>query len=365
MKLYHKLIFVLFYIIAASLLVYSYVLVDPNITFINNKLWAQARELLVQFGYYQRQSSSYVFLILITALFGIHFYFVKNYKSINLLTLIIPLSLLGVFSYPFLSHDLFNYMFDAKILTYYHQNPYLHSAMDFNTDPWLRFLQWTHRTYPYGPVFLLISIVPSFLSFGKFILSFIFFKTTFALFYILTVWILGKLNKQWAVFFATSPLVIIEGLVNSHNDLIGVSLAIIGVFYLFKKSNMWARIFLLLSGGIKYITLPLLILVKDKKSKLNMLTIGVLVLFMIYLTFRSEIQPWYFLSFLVFLPFYPKIITLINTFFAGLLFSYYPYIRFGDWGMRSNVQMKHNIILAFFVANLIYLFFKLRKESKA
>ena len=39
---------------------------------------------------------------------------------------------------------------------------------------------------------------------------------------------LNKLNTKWAIFFATNPFVLIEGLTNAHNDFIAVGLAILG-----------------------------------------------------------------------------------------------------------------------------------------
>ncbi|MFS8160257.1 MAG: hypothetical protein ACMG6E_08635, partial [Candidatus Roizmanbacteria bacterium] len=105
---------------------------------------------------------------------------------------------MGLFSivmYPLLSKDFFNYLFDAKILTFYHQNPYLHKALDYPLDPWLRFMNWTHRVYPYGPAFLPITLIPSFLSFGKLIINFALFKALFALAYIHSTYLLTKMDR--------------------------------------------------------------------------------------------------------------------------------------------------------------------------
>ena len=56
-------------------------------------------------------------------------------------------ALLLVFSYNAFSYDIFNYIFDAKIFTHYHQNPYLQKALDYPGDPMLSFMRWTHRVY--------------------------------------------------------------------------------------------------------------------------------------------------------------------------------------------------------------------------
>jgi len=214
---------------------YSYVLVDPNFTLFNLPFWTTFRNAVVYFGYYQRGWSWFVYFVSVLILFGFHLYFLKKLKKYNPFKLAVLIGGLLVVSYPFLSHDFFNYLFDAKIVTLYFKNPYFYKALDFPADPWLRFMHWTHRTYPYGPIFLLITLIPSMLSFGKLVLSFLFFKITWFIFYLLSVFLLKKTNRKWAMIFATHPLIIIEGLVNNHNDLIGICLAVIGLYYLTKN----------------------------------------------------------------------------------------------------------------------------------
>lgn len=195
---------VLYILTLTAFAVYSYTLIDPNITLINNSMWATIRESLIHFGYYERQLSSQVYIVLIVLLFGFHWYFVKHYRSIALSTLLGIAFFFTMLSYPFLSHDLFNYMFDAKILTTYQENPYLHKPQDFPHDPWLRFMHWTHRTYPYGPIFLIITLVPSVLGVGKFLLTFLLFKATFFIFYALAVYALSRLEKKMGSTFCNS-----------------------------------------------------------------------------------------------------------------------------------------------------------------
>ena len=347
---------IFYFLLLFILTIYSYALVDPNLTVISSKWWEVFREKMVELGYYRRDISWIVYLIIIILLFVFNYLFIKKYKQFNSVKLAITTGIILLFSYPFLSHDFFNYMFDARIATFYHQNPYFHKALDFLTDPWLRFLHWTHRIYPYGPTFLLITLIPSFLSFGKFVLSFMFFKLTFVIFYVLTVFFLNKLNKRYAIIFATNPLVIIEGLVNSHNDLIGVSLGIIGIYLLLKNKSILARLFFILSLGIKYITFPIVFLMR-KNARWNKLIFVFLMGVILYLSIKSEIQPWYFLNLFIFIPFFVQSINRLNVFFFGLLVSYYPYIRLGGWDKPEKIILKHWIIALSVVLNAIYLFF--------
>ena len=69
--------------------------------------------------------------------------------------------------------------------------------------------------------------------------------------------------------FATHPLIIMEGLLNLHNDLIGVCLAIIGFYYLLKNKNIQARLLLTASFGIKYLTLPFLFISKKIHNRVS------------------------------------------------------------------------------------------------
>jgi len=340
--------------------------------------------MMVEFGYNRRQDSWITYLALIIILFIFHYLFIHFYKKLRLTPFKIALVIGGllVFSYPFLSADFFSYIFYARITTLYSKTPYTNIPGDFYLDPWLRFTQWTGHNSLYGPVFFLISLVPSYLGFAKLLPTFLLFKLTTVVFYFLAVWFLEKLNKKWAIIFATSPLILVEGLINGHNDLIGISLAIVGLYYYLIGTSFWqgrrprpesnldvsllprmkAFVFIILSVGIKYLTLPfLLILTKFKQNKLIVLlsVTGLIT----YWTFKSEIQPWYFIIFFGLIPFYEDLVYRLNIFFFGLLMSYYPFVRFGGWGnvrfwtTDQKVIFKHNIIIIFFLINLAYFFY--------
>ena len=339
---------------------YSYSLLDLNLTLLNFDLWTQFRNVMIQFGYFQRLNSTFVFVALICLVSGFHLYLLKNYKKYSALHLSLIIAVILLFAYPFLSHDLFNYMFDAKILTFYHQNPYLHSALDFPSAPEIRFMHWVHRTYPYGPTFLPMTLIPSLLGLGKFSLSLITFKVFFSIFYLLAVRALNKMSSEWAMFFATHPLVIIEGLMNNHNDLIAVSLGLIGIQLLWSKRTTLGRLFIVISGGIKYITLPLVI--AQKKSSLsNIVAFCSVTLLVGYLSIFQEVQTWYFMSLFVFIPYFFELIKRMQIFLIGILFSYYPFVLYGTWGDLHNLGLKHAVIIIFAMINLLTLIIERKK----
>jgi hypothetical protein len=151
--------------------------------------------------------------------------------------------------------------------------------------------------------------------------------------------------------FATQPLIIIEGLVNGHNDLIGLSLAVIGVYWVLKKKNVLGRCLLVLSAGIKYLTLPFVVLGRNKY--LNWFSLAGALIILGYLSLYNEVQPWYFLMLFVFLPINEAWLSKLNIFLIGLLLSYYPYIDLGGWADKQNVLLKHQIIMVGLGLNLL------------
>lgn len=359
----------LYGVVLFALGIYSYLLIDPNITFFQHPLWVQFRDWAVYLGYYRRDISWNVYMTLLIILFIFHYLLTKKYKHNSALTIAALIAGIGCISYPFLSHDLFNYLFDARILTHYGKNPYLFTALDFQGDLWTRFMHWTHRTYPYGPTFLPLTLIPSFLGWGKFSLTFFLYKMMNGLLYFLAVHFLNKKNKREAMFFATHPLVIIEGLVNGHNDMIAVSIGLIGIYLLERKYAFWSKVVLLFSGGIKYVTLPLVGLVVDKKHRwYTKALFGVQISLVLYLCYKMEIQPWYFLSLFAFVPFFGLYIERLSVLFFGLLLSYYPFIRFGDWTAKT-VGMKRELVFIFLALQLVYLslsiFFHSHKSFKS
>lgn len=349
-------IILLFGFVLIAFAVYSYALIDPNITFLNNAVWESFRGAMVQFGYYQRTQSWYVYAVLIIALFVLHYVMVRKYKQLQPMRVAVTAGIILLAAYPFLTHDFFNYMFDAKILTFYHQNPYLHKALDFPADPWLRFMHWTHRTYPYGPSFLLITLIPSFLSMGKFLLDFLLFKTVFVGCYLGAVYVLTKQSRRWAMVFATHPLILVEGLINGHNDLIAVAITIIGIFLVAKNREITGRALLVISAAIKYTTLP--VIIAGRNRWMNYAALAGVVALLGYLSFRSEVQPWYFLTLFVFVPYIEEAVKDIDIFLAGLLFSYYPYIALGGWDTPQKVNQKHVIIGVALIANVVYIIWR-------
>ena len=120
---------IIYYLLLLALSIYSYSLIDLNLTMINHPLWNWFRSQIINIGYFKRELSWWIYFTIICLLFVFYFLIIKQSKKISPVRLAIIIGGILLFSYPFLSHDFFNYMFDAKILTFYGKNPYLFKAL--------------------------------------------------------------------------------------------------------------------------------------------------------------------------------------------------------------------------------------------
>src|SRR3989338_3755047 len=185
------------------LVLFSYTQVDLNLTISSNPIYQKAQQFLTYIGYFRRPYASFLYLIILAGLYITYSIILrmasrKNF-SLGFLWQVIGLSMIFLFfAYPAFSHDFFNYMFDARIVTTYHLNPYFYKALDFPADLWIRFMHWTHRTYPYGPIWLLVTLPFSFLGFCKFVLTLVLFKVMFLIFYLSNIFLIWKISNNKA-----------------------------------------------------------------------------------------------------------------------------------------------------------------------
>lgn len=357
-----------YYLIYAIVLgiasVYSYVLLDPNITLLNHPAWTAFRDAAVQIGYHNRPLSTAIYLAILAGFTGMHIWTLRRKQKPDPIKIALLIGGILTFSYPFLSHDLFNYMFDAKILTFYHQNPYVRIGLDYPDDTWIRFMHWVHRPYPYGPVFLAVSAVPSLLGMGKFLIHYFLIKALFGGFYIASVYYIGRFNKSLALFFATSPLVLVEILISSHNEVVALAFGLAGLFFMMNKDGILSTTLLIASAAVKFMSFPFMLVANGKYYWMNYFALLAMISVLVYASVKVEIQSWYFINLFFFLPIFPNLIKRFGIFFTSLLLSYYPYIMLGGWDSDFKVDLKHWIITAGFILNLIYLGYVVLKNKK-
>ncbi len=353
-----KLIFAGYFLTSVSLFLYSFTQVDLSLTLSRLSIWQEIQKSFQYIGYFQRPTSATLYVVIVFFLFLFYMLlvrlaFLKKITRKQTWILIIVTTLVLVFSYNAFSYDIFNYIFDAKIVTYYNQNPYEHKALDYPGDPMLSFMRWTHRTYPYGPIWIALSIPLSFAGSQIFLLTFFIFKILAAASFLGSAYVIEKIAKKLnlentllpVVFFAFNPLILIESLVSGHHDIVMIFFALCAFYFVFSKRYVLTVLFLLLSIGIKFATgllVPVFLYVaylhwkKEKidKEKVLLLAGGLLTVAVVFASIRTELQPWYLvwvLSFLSLLS-YKKLVFIFSTLLSlGVLLHYVPFLYTGNW----------------------------------
>ncbi len=382
-----------FLLVILFLFFYSFTQIDLSLTLSQVSIWQNIQKSFQYVGYFNRPLSTALFIILLIFMFGYYFWFLrqafrKQLKTKDIIVLIISTAFILSFSYNAFSYDLFNYIFDAKIITYYHENPYLHRAMDYPTDPMLSFMRWTHRVYPYGPIWLALTVPVSFIGMNIFLLTFFLFKFMITGFYLASVFMVYKINQKInpehaifnTAFFALNPLVIIESLVSSHHDIVMILFALFGINLFFFRKRILAIILVIVSSQVKIPTIGLLmpmvvsfIPFRDKLDNNRFIILSIISMFLAsgYALSKIEIQPWYFLWILPFVALLKpnKYVVMASIGFSlGLLLRYTVLLYFGNWdGIGVPIRNGLTIIspLVFLALIFVYDKFSISKRTQS
>jgi hypothetical protein len=311
--------------------VYSFTRQDLNLTW-----YHQLTVPLQTLGWYQRPLVTAIFVILCLLFFGIYFLLLrKNWQFSCLL----GVGLLGIFSYPLFSYDIFNYLFNAKMVWIYHANPHLQTAIEFSRDPLLRFMQNVHTSAPYAYGWTVLSLLPGLVWFtGKFTLAFWAMKVFISAFWLGQLWILKKLvnklfpQEQWRFWlFALNPLVLVETLINGHNDVAMMFFALVSYWLLLQSKKVKAILLLLLSAAIKYVTIILLPLYFLPRRFFPIF--ASLLLTAVMFVRPEQLHSWYLIwAFSLAVLAKPKwLVAVVTALTFGALLRYAPYIYYGNW----------------------------------
>jgi len=247
--------------------VFSYGYIDPHLS-----------TILPYVAYYHRPLATVVFFVLLTSLFSFYIYFIKHPPKI---WVIIAAAVIMLFSYPALTYDLFNYITTAKVLYMHHENPYVVMPIEIPNEPYLAFTRAANKVALYGPVWLAISALPHFVGGGNIWATILAFKFMNVLAYAGFGYIVWKRTKNIhnVLFFALNPLVLIEVIMNGHNDIYMMVLAIAGGY-----------LGLIASWFVKGATLPLVFVLKKPLVWTYWILAAV---FFIVAPIREELYPWY------------------------------------------------------------------------
>lgn len=362
-----KIFFTTFFLVGFFIFtLYSYAFLDTGLTLTSFKPYLEFQKQARLLGNSFRQFSAFLFLSLSLILYFVYLSLIKlgkkNIFSLkNGLYVFFGVCFILIFAYPAFSHDIFNYIFNAKIVLIFKSDPHVYTAWEF-ADPMLDFMRNVHTPAPYFYGWTIMSLLPFTLSFGQLFLSLINFKLFSLFFYFLTFLFLKKIagelklknKKERLLWFLLNPLLLIEAVGVGHNDFSMMSLLLMSFYnlILFKKSQnnlkkvnkskkdwlflFFSCLFFLLSVSIKYATVvlvPLFFIFYFKKDFDLGFWSGFL-LFLLPLTRPiNQLHSWYFIWSFTMMVLARKKETLqffvLISFFA--LLRYFPYIWQGDW----------------------------------
>jgi len=357
------LLFTLYSLLFTLFTIYSYAFLDIGLTLTSFEPYLNFQKKMQWFGYFNRPKSTFIFIILAFLLFTIYYLLFNAFKKretsirdILILTVIICGVLL--FSYPSFSHDIFNYIFNAKMVLIYQADPHRHAAMEFS-DSMLGFMRNIHTPAPYFYGWTIISLVPFLLCFNRIFPAIISFKLFSVFFFFLTFLFLKKIypilkiknDKLRLTLFLLNPLILIEAIGVGHNDLSMMALVLASFYFLLKykeeksskgrsssgrKFLLFSVFCFLFSVSIKYTTIILLPLffIWYFRPKLDLGLWGAVLLFLLpFIRPLEQLHSWYLIWPLTWIFLSKKIkavyFFIFLSFFA--LLRYAPYIWYGNW----------------------------------
>lgn len=249
----------------------------------------------------------YVFALIL--MFIAYLKIVKNSdKFLNLKNMLIAGLLVGLafgVCFPNTSSDLFYYMGSGRVLGKYGENPYYVTPAELlKLNPTDTILAntgiWSNIKIVYGPVWIFIASVLNKISFNSITVLMYLFKLCNLACYLGIAVLLYKLShrKKFVAIFLFNPLILLEFLVNCHNDVYMIFFILLGIYFIKNKKNIWlGLISFAISAAIKYIViliLPFFVLyyLRDKKISKKILWSIVYIAFFLGLVAFMYL-PWF------------------------------------------------------------------------
>ncbi len=384
MRKFRKQIFYLLFVIChLSFVVYSYGFVNSSSPFPH---WPA----LEAFLFSRRLLMTAIYSFLIVFAFLLYWQILRLVKQKKLTSqavwrLIFLTTIILFFSYPAFSYDIFNYMATARVGFLYRENPYLIMPIEISNEPMLKFMHAANKTALYGPFWILLTALPHFLGAGHLFLTIFTFKLLVIVFYFLLCWLIWQLSghRLWTLaFFGLNPLVTVQTLVDGHNDVVMMALAL-AAFYLLKKRRFCLAVASLFSSIlIKFATLFLLPMFiwtawqtlpagrqECQRRKINWPVVwrwSALSMMLVFLLspLREEIYAWYLiwpLTFAALLPASELLVAIILAFSFGLMFRLTPFLYTASWAGTTPLIKK---IVSFLPPLLALAYWQLKRCLK-
>ncbi len=184
-------------------------------------------------------------------------------------------SALLILSPPFMSVDLYGYIFRAEIVNTHNVNPYVVTPADLGYESEV---PWAQTNMKYGPLYTVISMglqrvsgseLSAELTVFRLFNILLFFGSAFFIFKAVRS-IIPRFSRAATLLFLWNPFLLIELVHNGHNDVMILFCIVLSFYALVQKKYFLAIIVLVFGFLIKFLTIflipiVLLMLMRDKK----------------------------------------------------------------------------------------------------
>jgi len=191
------------------------------------------------------------------------------------LKIIIPLVLLlGLITPPLLSNDIPAYFLNAQIIYSENKNPYQTPLKSIVMPAELQSIWWVNFPSPYGPIFLLLLLLPWLISFSYLFIFIYTYKLLALVAFIAAYWLFSKLRQKnnappyFDLLFLLNPALLINLVVEGHNEVFIILFLLL--FLYFKANTFKSLLYISAATLIKFTALVIWPLAWFKDQKLNL-----------------------------------------------------------------------------------------------
>ena len=171
-------------------------------------------------------------------------------------------------TFPVTSSDIFHYMMEGRIFWAHGDNPLVSVPASYADDAYFALVsKWDHfHSTPYGPLWILLTGLPSLLPQAHPDVVLIGYKLLSVAFYLGTAWLIWLVlsalqpehRRLGVVLFAWNPLVLLSVAANGHNDAAMMFFAVLAFYFAVREKWHLAVPALALAVLLKYVVLLLL-----------------------------------------------------------------------------------------------------------
>lgn len=270
----------------------------------------------------QKVVSTITYVFLFTSISITYYMIIKYNKKIftnweQVAKFILVVAVIFFIMLPFTSTDIFYYMATGRSEAKYGVNPYYTSVGQLmqndeykeqteNDEILLKMPQvWKNTTIVYGPIWPLICKILSSMSMGNLSFSLFIYKLFNLILHIANCYLIYKISNKKKIFtliYGLNPMILLEGIVNVHNDMLSIFFILIALYFFIKKKKIIPTvIFLSIATAVKYyaiLLVPFLVIYHYRKEKISkrllyssgLAIIFIIVLVLCYMFYMQDIE---------------------------------------------------------------------------